>query len=532
MGLDTNYGKNIQIPDYFNTHTHFFSVYGGDQWQVTHNLTANLGLRWEYYPMPTRGGSRGMERFDFAKYAMMLCGEGGVPTDCGTSVSKTLFDPSIGLAYRLTPSFVVRAGYALANEPYNLADDLRTNFPVMIPLYVSADSYQASGVMNAQDLQNSPVGSTLPVGIPLPATPCQTCAEDSIPGNVALGTTQDSVDRGYIQSWNFTLEKQLPHGWQAQAGYVGTRTVRQLGFQDLNVETPIGPAGCVPGSTGSTECGGHVSQAFYYNYGNSAICTSLDSTAPGCRQASTNIVTPIANMHYDALQSQLKHQFANGYQVMVVYTWSKAIGMAGVNNEKSHPYINTPAFYYLNRGLAPTDRPQNFEAVFIGQSPFGAGRKWMSSGGVGGKILGGWQISGVLSKVSGTVFEIHSGGSSSSNLNASGNAQRPDLVKSSIAVLNNYGPHTTWFDTSAFAAVNDTNRFGTSPFYPLHGPPYFDLDVALARNFKLSERFNLQSAPSRSILPTRPTSAIRPPTSTAATSVGSTDWQTQAETAE
>ena len=430
-----------------------------------------------------------MERFDFANYAMMLCGEGGVPTDCGTSVSKTLFDPSIGLAYRLTPSFVIRAGYALATEPYNLADNLRTNFPVMIPLYVSADSYQAASVMNAQDLQNSPVGSTLPVGIPLPATPCQTCAEDAIPGNVALGTTLNKLDRGYIQSWNFTLEKQLPHGWQAQAGYVATRTIRNLGFQDLNYETIIGPTGCIPGSSGSTECGGHASQAFYYNYGN---CTSVASTDPGCRQASTNIVAPIANMHYDALQSQLKHQFANGYQVMLVYTWSKTIGMAGVSNEKSHPYINTPAFYYLNRGLAPTDRPQNFEAVFIGQSPFGAGKHWMTSG-VGSKLLGGWQISGVLSKVSGTVFQIHAGGTSSNNLNATvGNTQRPNLVKPSINVLSNYGPHTTWFDTSAFGVVTAPNTFGTSPFYPLHGPPYFELDAALARNFKVSERFNLQ----------------------------------------
>ena len=147
------------------------------------------------------------------------------------------------------------------------------------------------------------------------------------------------------------------------------------------------------------DCGGHASQPFYYNNGNSAICTGVDSLVAGCRQASTNIVTPIANMHYDALQSQLKHQFANGYQVMLVYTWSKTTGMAGVNNEKSHPYINTPAFYYLNRGLAPTDRPQNFQAVFIGQAPFGAGKRWLNSGGIGGKILGGWQISGVMSKV-------------------------------------------------------------------------------------------------------------------------------------
>ena len=197
-------------------------------------------------------------------------------------------------------------------------------------------------------------------------------------------------------------------------------------------------------------------------------------------------------MHYDALQSQLKHQFAHGYQVMLAYTWSKGIGMAGVSNEKSHPIINTPAFYFLNRGLDPNDRPQNFQAVFIGQSPFGAGKRWMTTG-IGSKLLGGWQISGIMSKVSGTVFEIKSGGTSSSNLNASvGNDQRPNLVKSSINVLSNYGPHTTWFDTSAFAPVTALNTFGTSPFYPLHGPPYFDLDAALARNFKITERFNLQ----------------------------------------
>ncbi|TAM82748.1 MAG: hypothetical protein EPN47_08840 [Acidobacteria bacterium] len=487
MGLATNYGKNIQIPDYFDTVTHAYEVYGGDQWQVTNKLTANLGVRWEYYPMPTRGGSRGLERYDFAKNAMMLCGVGDVPTDCGTSVSKTLFDPIVGFAYRVAPSFVVRAGYALTNEPYNLADDLRTNFPVMIPLYVSADNYQAATVLNSVDLQNSPIGSALPVGIPLPATPCQTCTEDPIPGNVALGTTQNDLKRGYIQSWNVTLEKELAHGWQAQAGYVATRTIRQLGFQDLNVETPIGPAGCTVG----TNCGGLASLPFFYNYA-SGGCSNVASTDPGCRRASTNIVAPIGNMHYDSLQTTLRHQFAHGYQIMLAYTWSKNIGMAGVNNEKSHPTINTPAFYFLNRGLDPNDRPRNFQALFIGQSPFGAGKRWMTTG-IGSKLLGGWQVSGILSKVSGSLFTVTAGGSSSNNLNATvGNSQRPDLIKPSINVLSNYGPHTTWFDTSAFAAVSDLNRFGTSAFYPLHGPPYFDLDFALARNFKLSERFDLQ----------------------------------------
>jgi hypothetical protein len=484
LGLDTAYGKNILVPDEFHTITHQLSMYVGDQWQTTHKLTTQLGLRWEYYPIPTRGGSRGFERYDFAKNMMMLCGVGDVPTDCGTSVSKTLFDPIVGLAYRVTPSFVVRAGYSLTNEPYNLADDLRTNYPILIPLYVSAESYQASGVMDAASLINSPVGSTLPIGIPLPATPDLTQPEIPIPGNVNLATTLDNLQRGYIQSWNLTLEKQLPSGWQAQVGYIGTRTIRQIGFQDINAETPIGPAGCTVG----VDCGGHASQPFNYATG----CSGLTSTDIGCRTGVVSVITPVANNHYDALQSVLRHQFSHGYQVMLAYTWSKNIGMAHVSNEKSSAYIQTPAFYYLNRGLSPWDRPQNFQAVFIGQSPFGAGKRWISTG-VGSKILGGWQISGVLSKVSGSVFEVNAGGSSSSNLNATvSNVQRPDLVKSSINVLSVYGPHTQWFDTSAFAAVTDKNRFGTSPFYPLHGPPLFDLDVALARNFKLTERFGLQ----------------------------------------
>ena len=489
LGLDTAYGKNILVPNYFHTITHQVSLYVGDQWQTTHKLTTQLGLRWEYYPMPTRGGSRGLERYDFAKNMMMLCGVGDVPTDCGTSVSKTMFDPIVGLAYRMTPTFVIRAGYALTNEPYNLADDLRTNYPILIPLYVSADSFQATGALDAASLQNSPVGSTLPIGLPLPAMPDLTQPEIPIPGNVNLATTLGDLQRGYIQSWNFTLEKQLPSGWQLQAGYVGTRTIRQIGFQDLNAETPIGPAGCTVG----TDCGGHNSQPLNYQSG-AGVCSGSTSSVIGCRTGVTSLITPVANNHYDALQTTLRHQFAHGYQIRLAYTWAKSIGMAHIADEKSSAYIQTPAFYYLNRGLSPWDRPQNFQAVFIGQSPFGAGKRWMSTG-PGSKILGGWQLSGALSRVSGSVFEIDSSGSSRSNLNAYGNGtnqQRPDLVKSSINVLSTYGPHTTWFDTSAFAAVTDKNRFGTSPFYPLHGPPLFDLDVALARNFKLTERFNLQ----------------------------------------
>ena len=408
---------------------------------------------------------------------MMLCGVGNIPTDCGVSTSKAMFVPRVGVAYRVTPRFVMRAGYGITNEPYNLADDLRTNYPVLIPLYVNADSYQAAGALDSTGLRNAPVGSRIPIGIPLPTLPDLSSGKVPLLPNVALATTPSDVQRGYIQSWNFTLEKQFSHEWVAQAGYVATRTIRQLGFLDLNVESPIAPAGCVPGSS-SAECGGNVSRPFY-------------DAAHDYRTASTSLITPVANNHYDALQAELSHRFTHGYQLKLAYTFSKAIGIAGVSNEKGHAYIQTPAFYNLNRGLAPQDRPQNFEAMFVAQPPLGKGKRWANTG-VSSKIFGGWQVSGVMRVVSGSVFEMQAGGTSSSNLNATGNTQRPDLVRSSIPISGAVGPGSTWFDTSAFAVVTDLNRFGTSPFYLLHGPGLFNFDLALARNFRLTERFNLE----------------------------------------
>jgi Carboxypeptidase regulatory-like domain/TonB dependent receptor-like, beta-barrel len=498
LGVDTAYGKNIQVPDYFHTITHEYGFYFGDQWQTTSKLTTTLGVRWEYFPVPTRGGGRGLERFDFSNNNMMLCGVGGNPITCGVTVDKKDFAPRLGLAYRATSTLVLRGGYGITYEPYNLVDNLRTNFPVLIPLYVSApDSYSATGALDAVGQANAPVGETLPVGIPIPTLPSQTSAEVPVPGNVAITTTPNHINRGYIQSWNLTVEKQFG-GWLASAGYVASRTIRQLGTLNLNVGSPIAPSGCVPAGTklASNSCGGNASTPFGYLNPKStptAGCPdAFASTDLGCRTQGTGIVTPLTNNHYDSLQASLSHHFANGYQVQFNYTWSKTIGMAGVENEKSTASIQVPSFYNLNRGLANIDRPQNFEAIFMAESPFGAKKRWVSSG-VGAKILGGWQINGLVSAVSGLVVGMSANGSL---LNASGNSQRPDIV-GPIKITKNAGPGQTWFDTSAFAGVDGSpatpdQRFGTSTFYAFHGPGLFNMDAGISRDFKLTERLGLQ----------------------------------------
>ena len=75
--------------------------YFRDRWQVNRRLTLNLGLRWEYYPMVTRD-TRGVERYDWTTNQMLIGGMGNTPTDTGVTVSKKLFAPRFGLAYRAT----------------------------------------------------------------------------------------------------------------------------------------------------------------------------------------------------------------------------------------------------------------------------------------------------------------------------------------------------------------------------------------------------------------------------------------------
>ena len=76
-------------------------------------------------------------------------------------------------------------------------------------------------------------------------------------------------------------------------------------------------------------------------------------------------------------------------------------------------------------------------------------------------------------------------------LNSNGvNTQRPDLMNPNVAILGGIGPGQKYFDTNAFQAVN-TARIGTAGYDILRGPGTKNLDLAISREFVVSERFRL-----------------------------------------
>jgi hypothetical protein len=269
LGMASNGGRILQVPDEYSTRVWLHSFYLRDQWQVNRKLTLNYGTRWEYFPMPTRA-DRGMERYDFAANQMLVCGVGVVPRDCGVNHSRRLFAPRIGIAYRLTDTFVMRAGYGITNDPFSVARPHRTNHPVLL----------AHNIAQPNSFQPA---TTLAQGISPVSAPDLGNGIIDVPATAAVNSVGENFRRGYVQSWNFSLQKELGRGFVAQGSYVGTRQVRQLGYLDLN-------AGQIPGA-------GVNGQPFNVLYG---------------RRVRTAEFGPVGTSKYDALQLTLERRFRGG----------------------------------------------------------------------------------------------------------------------------------------------------------------------------------------------------------------------------
>jgi hypothetical protein len=413
-----------------------YSFYAQDTWQASRRLTMSLGIRWDYFPMGTRA-TRGMERYDFNTNQMLICGVADVPKDCGYNIEQKNFSPRLGLAWRKSESLVFRAGYGLNYDPYPLAfvRNMLTNYPNDLLLTVNGPIAQQPATRLQQ-------------GIPAIAIPDISSGRVNVPPAYAVRSLSDYVERGYIQSWNFSVQKQFRGDLVAQAAYVASRQVKISQRFDLN-------AGQVLGA-------GSAGQPYFSRFG---------------RTTATELLTPIGHNKYDSLQASLQRRLSRGVAFNIVYTLSKTVGICCDDLSDGPPQIQIPAFFNLNRSLMPFDRTHNFNASFILDSPFGKQNI----------LTRGWQLNGLIAAYSGTPFSVVA----ANNLNAPGNNQRADLVKSEVKILGGIGPGQSYFDPTAFAAPT-TARIGTAGFNILRGPGTFNFDAGVFRNFAVTERWNIQ----------------------------------------
>jgi hypothetical protein len=435
---------------------------------VTRKLTATLGLRYELFPLMHRA-DRGIEVLNLnspvrlnaagqpdGTMEVLLGGRGGNPSDLGIETSKKLFAPRIGLAYRLGDNTVIRSGYGLTYDPMPFARPLRGFYPLTI----------AQTFVNPDPRSNARTPfQALDKGIPAFTGPDLSTGKVLLPGTVNMRSPYaDKIHRGYIQSWNLFVERKLPSDLIVDVGYVGTQTTHQLNTLDIN-------AAPAPGL-------GRTGQPLFAKYGRSTTTFLWDGYTSG---------------HYHALQVALNRRMARGLFVKAAYTWSKAINMVDDTGTDGLPLFNAPSQISRNRALAGFDIPHNIQFGFAAELPFGKGKKWAQEG-FAGALLGNWQVNGVLSLVSGRPFTVTASGTS---LNAPGNSQTADQVKSKVEKMGGIGtavagvPNERYFDPTAFANVTAV-RFGTTGRNILRGPGLENLDLSLFRVFSITERFKLE----------------------------------------
>jgi hypothetical protein len=289
----------------------------------------------------------------------------------------------------------------------------------------------------------------------------------SIPDTIATNTLlKGEFKRGYIESFNFFVQRQLPGNLNFQVGYAGTRSVHQaLTYFELNPGVVIGA--------------GLNGRPLFQKF--------------GVRSARSAFL-PFATNRYDGLQLQLTRRFSGGLMFTSSYTWSKSLGLnsggsafTSSGNSDSGLAFYVPSQMPKNHGVLGFDRTQVFTLAGSYEMPFGKGKK-MLTGGAGAMIAGGWQVNAVLSAYTGLPFTAYADAAS---LNAPQNSQVADQLVRDIPKPGGIGVGQPYYDRAAFANVSQP-RFGTSPLNSLRGPGMVNCDLGLFRSFKATERISLQ----------------------------------------
>lgn len=462
----------------YGNYANQWAAFVQDDYRVTHNFTLNLGLRWAYNPF-FNGINGQTSAFDYAtgKVVIPTTGSGAlidpIPqpetplllplfTDrlLGTnqlglpqSIRRTgdgQWLPRFGFAWRPAASdkLVVRGAYGIFDEfldtnltlqwakvpPFEITQTVNNTLPT--PTFNWANPFQGQPLVAG----NPHPGQVCP-GIGLALLTCVTPNVYSAPGQ---------LHQTYMQQWNFSVQTQLVKNLSLTAAYVGNKTEHeQLISVPDNIPAP-GP-GAIQGRRPYPQWG-----QFYMGETNG-----------------------VAN--YNALQVTLEKRFANGFQMLASYSWSRCMD-TGTN--QSGPIQLSMLF----QNYAPCDYnlPQNLAVSSVYELPFGRGRLFLSNanGFVNG-VLGGWELAGILTARSGLPFTpVISGDQANTGLSG----ERPVLVGDPS--LSDPTPNR-WFNVNAFA-IPAKYTYGNSGRNILRADSLIQLDVTLEKRFNIAERTQLE----------------------------------------
>ena len=461
---------NTFFPRYRQWWMFFFA---SDKWQVTPKLTADLGLRWELYPPATPAVAGGFSNYNPTNDTLVMAGYPGTsnPSNLGMASQYRYFAPRVGLAYRVHPDTVIRAGFGISYTPFS-DNTYAYNYPIRAnnSYQPVGNSYSAAVLGDGVTVATFAAGFPAPVPITIPsngiiAVPQTTTGLTGVPLLIAKQLIAQvytyipqNYKNSYASSWNLAVQQALPYDMSLQLAYVANHGTDMNVSQNINLPSTYG--------------GGSTSEPEYATFG---------------RTAATNQYFMGFSSNYESMQAQLTKRATHGLTFTSAVTWGKALDYATGGDD------NGSLYFFINprRGYAPADfdRKWNFENTFTYALPFGKGHQLMNST-VGDAVLGGWKLSGIISVLSGLPFTVTASGGT---LNTPGTNQTANLT-GSFTKLGGIGSTSPWFDPTVFSQPSGcpgsttpcpAPGLGNTGRNQFHGPGYIQDNFSIFKKFAI-----------------------------------------------
>ncbi len=485
-----------------------YGLFVQDDWKIRPNLTVNLGLRWEYFTPLTEAHDT-LSNYVFGSQGFIngsVCGPVAPLTACRNGGQLYLpdrnnFGPRIGFAWspdRYNGKVVFRGGFGvLFNRNADVVyDNVRQDTPFSAlataccffdpgPIVGPPPGSNILYSLGANRQANSyPVNPAFSNGIAPDGALCANSGCTST-NPVSLFGALPHEPNPYVYIFSYQAELQPVRDWVFKLGYQGSRSRKLVRTIDLNRFMP-----------GDTFDG--VIDRFQNDGSNGLPCgptnpTCLAPHATGNNRFS-NLYFPLpdVNASYDAGVFSASRKFKRGLQVDANYTYSHAIDTASfeVGYQQTDPF--TPS---INRGSSDFDVRSNFVLDAVWEVPvFRARHDFL------GTALGGWSVSGIMSKHSGFPYSALIG-SCNQSADRNGDSYCPDLPfaynggviqsPSKQDFINGVFP-TCHSDASGNVTLATCPDFDVQTRGPgcrcrniFTGPGYTSVDMTLGKDFAL-----------------------------------------------
>ena len=445
----------------------YYAAFANDTFHLTHKLTMDYGLRFEYLrpfkdltdassnltdlntnpPILVRASNKGANLDPYLGLAIRLQNitlvRDGSMGPSLVNPDRNNFAPRLGLAYSLDSKTVVRAGIGTFYDMLDMGNSIYDM------------SRTLAGLINASqdpalDLTfSNPTGST--------AGSSGTTINVSIPTILANSV---NIRTTYINQWTLDFQRSLSKNTVLDIAYVGSQGHRLKREAALNMPTTLGSS-------------------------------SVQSRRPWQYIGLVQYPQSSGNANYNGLQMKIEKQLSGGMTLLSAYTWGKSIdntsGVRPGNGPSGNSlFPNNP--FDLGRGeraLSNYDVRHRWITSGLIESPFGRGRKFATNQ-ISNQVLGNWQLGAILAVQTGSPATAVDG----SDVTNIGNGATPRPNATGNPKLSNPTP-LKWFNTAAFT-INAPYTYGTAGRNTIIGPGLVQLDMSLMKSIVFGDRVATQ----------------------------------------